>query len=98
MRGPLLQDPPWPWDLASSPCLALFPGPGSLQLGRGQSVHCPDTSQPTQAWPFLRQPARGLRTLDPTVTSWTAFPTSYPDSPTPAWILAQNTDQQKKLL
>lgn len=57
--GRLLQDPPWPGTWLHPPVWAFFPAPGSLQLGRGQSAHCPDTSQPPQAWPFLRQHTRG---------------------------------------
>ena len=73
-RQPPRQPSAWPrQDKASAPNdragavgPSLAPGPDfippsgpSSQLSRGQSAHRPDTSQPPQAWPFLRQPALG---------------------------------------
>lgn len=73
--------------LAASPSLRLLSRSWGLQLGRGQSAPQPDPSQRPQAWPFLRQHARDLETLDPTLTAGPAFPIS---CPAPAWTLAQN--------
>lgn len=76
--------------LAPGPGFVPLPGPSSQVLaafslagGSQLTAQIPDTSQPPQAWPFLRQHTRGPRTLEPTVTPWPAFPT-------PAWTPASN--------
>lgn len=77
----LLQDPSWLQDLALSSAWALFPGPGSFQLSRGQPAHYLHTAQTRgnllQAWPFLRHLARGPGTLEPIVMALSSPPVGW---------------------
>lgn len=78
-----------------SPCLGPLPRSWQPSALHGQSAPHPDTSQPPQAWPFLRQGARGPRTLALTVTSWPAFPTRESAATEPslfAWTLVPTGD------
>lgn len=88
MTGRLLWDPPWPQDLTSSPCL----GPLPSSAGGSQLRH-----QPTFTGLAFPQ-TTCLRTLDPTVTSWPACPTSQPGSSTPASSPAWNMAPREKML
>lgn len=82
VTGRLLQDPPWPRDLASSPCLGLLPRSWQPSARQGAVSSLPRHQPTTPPLPNTHTHRPGLSSDNtpgaqdpgPTVTSWPAFP------------------------